>query len=197
MNKPEYWAIGQSGSRSAARSHQRDMYRIIRDEMSLAARTVDDELADAWERSNDTYSLTAQLSQAAKEAEVRTAQNRAVSLTDFMGGIGAAGITAQAWDENTSVAANIGRVGVGLTVGILGNRFVRGREHGYLAKYKSGVATWLRNTPERLGKFARFYSNASTPAAVASTHFVLSQRDPEYRRLIERLEEEDQQEQEQ
>jgi hypothetical protein len=54
-------------------------------------------------------------------------------------------------------------------------------------KYAGKLIDWyVKNNPECLGKFARPLQAAATrgPAALAVTHYVLSQTNPEYRDKI-------------
>ena len=76
------------------------------------------------------------------------------------------------------------------------NRFFRGREKSIFATGQETLARILENNPQALGRYAAPLLDAARrgTAALASRDFVLSQRDPEYRQLMKRLQEQAQSE---
>lgn len=179
---------------------RRDIDRAIRDsyddavEQQLGA----DERA-AYQEARHRFAVLRNAQENAVAGEAAAAGNRGMGLSEQLALYGISGTTGAASGNPLLGAAT----GVG---GALAARAYRAVEPTLRASVAAGrarawtgaadlVSRLAREQPQRLGRYAESFRRALQDAApaegVAAQHFLLSQQDPEYRQLVQQLEEEE------
>lgn len=125
------------------------------------------------EKANKLFGVASDIEELATEAATREAAARQVGLIGALGGVGAA-----------SAIGGKGGLAAGAAIPFL-EKFARERGPAYAAVYADRVGKFLQKHGSKLQALER---GGTTGRAVAN--FVLTQRDPEYRRDAEALEKE-------
>jgi len=131
----------------------------------------------------DKYGAIAPAAKAAEDRAIANLSNNVLSPSDK-----AAGFTyllSKVGEAALNPLDLVKAIAVGGT-----NKAVRGRFDSTAAVLGDKLANTLASAPERLGRYANILTDAAQkgPQAAAAIHFVLMQRDPEYRNKIEELE---------
>lgn len=153
------------------------------------------EIYEQWKAAKLLYGQMTMLKEIAESRLVDAkTSNRLFSLTDYLSmGAGGAGVVGSLMTGNPLPALSA----AGGAVGALGNKWLRERgAHVMALATRGGPGTVLHevlsSAPQKLGKFAQPLQAAASrgPRAVAAADYLLQQRDPEYRALVKKLEEE-------
>lgn len=150
-----------------------------------AVRNLEDDLVrTAAPDKLDDYQLTRELSshykqalESANDAAARNSKNRSFGLTDTIAMAG-------------QVAADGGVSGVAKGVAFgLANKAARERGNALLAVGADKLGDLIKRDPVAFGKYSSILSNAAARGgtSLSATHFLMQQRDPEYRETIQRI----------
>lgn len=180
----------QQPTLAASAGRIREARSLIDDAMSEAAESTAPDLARAWSQSNRDHHIGRFLQEFGRGGD-RAQQG---------GGIAGAAAEGIMQAEVLSGAASPAMLATGAATREVAQQ-ARSMQPGLRARFWEGVeqratstADWLtetlRTTPQALGPYARHFRQAierGLPTdAVATVHFLLSQRDPEYRATVER-----------
>lgn len=139
------------------------------DEVERAAQQADPAAAAKFKSGKDTYGLLAPIQEAAEKRGLQ--QNQAP-----LGGLG------------DTVAAGVGGV-----PGFLAKRILQPRVASSSAVALDSIADIVLKAPQALGKFAKPLQDATARGgnSLGATHFILQQTNPEYREILRKVAEED------
>lgn len=147
----------------------------FKNEVEQAATAANPEIGAAFKEAKKTYGLLKPIEEAAE-------RRAAVNSQSPFGGFGDV-VTA-------GLGAATGGIG-GAVSGILGKRVIQPRLASSGAVIADNIADIVKNSPQKLGKFAKTLQDAASRGgtSLAATHYVLQQQDPEYRKLVNTNEE--------
>lgn len=152
-------------------------------ESERAATAADPALADKFMQSKKDFKLFSPIEEAAEKRAAQQAQSPFGGLSDYIAG-------------GTGLAAG-GPVGAAASV--IGKRVIAPRLASSGAVLADNLADALKASPQLFGKFAKPLQEAAARGgtSLAATHYVLQQTNPEYRALVNKTQEErDEQEKE-
>jgi len=144
-------------------------YRAYQKEVERAALDKAPELAAQFIEGKKVHGLLAPIKEAA--------ERRAMTLNQSpFGGLG----------DTAAAAAAMSQGGPAAATAVAGRRIVGPRLASSLSVTSDGLAKLAAEAPQMLGKFAGVIQEAATRGsrAVAATHFILQQTNPEYRKQI-------------
>jgi hypothetical protein len=138
------------------------------------------EAAELYANLKNRYGSFATAEDAAEGLASRQEKNRTLSFTDYLMMAG-------------QMAANPGQTALGAVKGLAGaggNKALRERGSSMAAVGLDKIGDMLAESPQAFGKFAKPLQDAAarSPQALAVTHFLLMNQDPEYRDLLTKKE---------
>jgi hypothetical protein len=145
----------------------------FRNEVERSAEAADPAVSKSFESAKDTYGLLAPIEKAAYRRGIQQGQHPYGGLGDM-------------------VAA-----GVGGAPGVIAKRAIFPRISSSLAVSSDWLAKKIQTNPQALGKYGPVLQNAATRGgnALGVTHYLLQSTDPEYQKLMQESQEQDDAEQ--
>ncbi len=146
---------------------------LFKNEVERAALDADPALASKFTEGKKTFGLLAPIQEAAEKRAATLRQSPFGGLGDFaaVGSGGAAGGP------------------IGAAAGLIGKKVVAPRLASSMAVTADTLSKIASQAPEVMGKFAPVMQNAAQRGsqAVAATHFILEQSNPEYREMLKKI----------
>jgi hypothetical protein len=175
LAKRNYQAQTNYASPEAEKKSTAQIANLFKKEVEETALRADPSLAGKFTEGKKTYGLLSPIQEAAEKRAATQAQSPFGGLGDFAAA--AAGVP--------------GGIG-GSALGVAAKRMLAPRLASSGAVTADFLANIAKQSPEALGKFSNIFQSALQrgPQAVAATHFVLEQSNPEYRQKIKELNEE-------
>lgn len=164
--------FNSSNAEKSATGIVSDLFKNKVEDTALAA---DPALGNAFTEGKKTYGLLKPIQEAAEK--------RAATMNQSpLGGLG---------DWAAIGAGGVGAGPVGAAAGLIGKKVIAPRLASSGAVTADMLSKMAASAPEQLGKFAPIFQNASQRGAqaVAATHFVLEQQNPEYREMMKKIRE--------
>lgn len=145
--------------------------RAFKEEVENSALKADPALADKFTEGKKTFGLLAPIQEAAEKRASQLHQSPFGGLGDM---------------ASAAVGGGAGGGPIGAVGGVLGRRILSPRLASSGAVLADNLSEVVSKAPQMLGKFAKPLQDAAARGtdALAATHFVLQQTNPEYREMM-------------